>query len=84
MHVMDHAQKAKATALTHSGMTSAEVRAWLARVGLSQSAAAREIGVGIRTFQRWCADPQQGAVPGPAVRLMVMMERHPEDWRDAA
>lgn len=57
-------------------MTAAEVRAALSRLGLSQLAAARELGVDARTVRRWCADPQQAVVPGPAVRLLALMEQN--------
>ena len=56
-------------------MTAADFRAQLARLGLSQTAAAHEIGVDARTVRRWCADPQQAEVPTPVVRLLAMMER---------
>ena len=62
-------------------MTSNEFRAQLARLGLSQLAAARKIGVDARSVRRWCADPQQAEVPQPVIRLLAFMERHPEDWR---
>lgn len=55
-------------------MTPTEFRAAIARLGLSQTAAARELGVAPRTLRRWCADPQQAAVPGPVVRLLALME----------
>ena len=64
-------------------MSHAEVRACIARLGLSQSEAARLMGVGVSTFQRWCADPAANKafarrIPPPAARLLWAMERMPK------
>lgn len=54
-------------------MTPTELRAALARLGMSQSAAARELGVSDRTVRRWCADPQRAPVPAATAKLLTMM-----------
>jgi DNA-binding transcriptional regulator YiaG len=55
-------------------VTPAELRAALARLGMSQSAAARELGVSDRTVRRWCADPQRAPVPAATAKLLTMMQ----------
>ena len=65
-------------------MTAAEIRAQLDRLGLSQSAAARELGVDVRTVRNWCAEPQRNKVPQPVIRLLALMEKHPEGRRTPA
>ncbi len=61
-------------------MPPAEVRAALARLGLSQSEWARLIGVNPRTVRNWCADPQRTPVPRWARFVLRLMDRHPDDW----
>jgi len=61
-------------------VTPREVRAQLERLGLSQSEAARLLGVHTPTMQRWCSDlrTQYRQIPAPAERLLYAMERLPE------
>ena len=54
-------------------MTGAALRATLARLGLSQSGAARLLGVRASTMQRWAQDQRE--IPPPAERLLWAMER---------
>lgn len=56
-------------------MTPETLRATLARLGLTQSGAARLLGVRITTVQRWAAG--QTEVPPPVQRLLWAMERDP-------
>ena len=56
-------------------MTGATLRATLARLGLSQSGAARMLGVRVTTMQRWCCD--QMAMHPAAERLLWACERDP-------
>lgn len=66
-------------------MNGGDLRATLARLGLSQSGAARMLGVRVTTVQRWCCD--QMAMHPTAERLLWAMERDPtliEALRDAA
>jgi DNA-binding transcriptional regulator YiaG len=57
-------------------MTPEALRATLARLGLTQSGAARLLGVRVTTMQRWCSGDRE--MPPPAARLLWAMERHPE------
>lgn len=52
-------------------MTPATLRATLSGIGLSQSHAARLLGVNPRTMRRWIAGEQP--VPGPADRLLNLL-----------
>ncbi len=61
-------------------MTPAEVRASLARLGLSQSKAARVIGVNPRTVRNWCAEPQRAPVPAYIRLLLRLMELCRDGW----
>ena len=54
-------------------MTPAEYRATLARLGETQGGAARLLGVGARTSQRWALGER--AVPPPVERLLWAIER---------
>jgi len=56
-------------------MTANEYRAALARLGLTQGAAARLLGVEPRTSERWACGVS--AIPGPVVRLLWAIERYP-------
>jgi hypothetical protein len=58
-----------------SAVTPEALRASLARLGLTQSGAARMLGVRVTTMQRWCAGDRE--VPPPAERLFWAMERDP-------
>jgi DNA-binding transcriptional regulator YiaG len=61
-------------------MTPTDLRARLARLGLSQTGAARLLGVDDRTMRRWLADsdtPGARYVPGPAQRLLYLFEAVP-------
>lgn len=49
-------------------MTPAELRAAIARLGLTQSGAARCLGVPVRTFQRWI----NGTTPVPELVRRVL------------
>jgi transcriptional regulator with XRE-family HTH domain len=53
-------------------MTPAELRAILARLGLSQTQAARRIGVGLRTVNRWVRG--EAGIPRPIALLFRMMD----------
>ncbi len=54
-------------------VTSAEFRATLARLGLTQAGAARLLGVDERTGRRWARGERQ--VPEPVRRLLWACER---------
>lgn len=54
-------------------MTSDEYRACLVRLGLTQSGAARLLGVDARTSQRYASGER--AVPPPVQRLLWAIER---------
>jgi DNA-binding transcriptional regulator YiaG len=49
-------------------MSAADFRAALARLGLSQSEAARRCGVNPRTVRRWIAGDRP--IPGPVIALI--------------
>ena len=53
-------------------MTPTDLRAALARLGLTQGQAARLMGVDARTMRRWVCGER--GMPGPAVRLLMVME----------
>lgn len=55
-------------------MTPAEYRAAIARLGLSQVAAGKLLGVDGRTSQKWALGER--AVPPPVVLLLAYMEEH--------
>lgn len=55
-------------------MTPAEYRAAIARLGLSQVAAGKLLGVDGRTSQKWALGER--AVPPPVVRLLAYIEKH--------
>lgn len=55
-------------------MTPAEYRATIARLGLTQVAAGRLLGVDGRTGQKWALGER--SVPGPVIRLLAYMEKH--------
>lgn len=55
-------------------MTPDEYRAAIARLGLSQVAAGRLLGVDGRTSQKWALGER--AVPPPVVRLLAYIERY--------
>ncbi len=57
------------------GMTPGALRATLQRLGLTQGRGAALLGVTDRTMRRWCAGQQD--VPGPAVRLLALLEADP-------
>ncbi|PWT73950.1 MAG: hypothetical protein C5B60_07510 [Chloroflexi bacterium] len=52
-------------------MNSAEYRAVIAELGLTQTAAARLLGVSPRTSRKWACDETD--IPGPAARLLRLM-----------
>jgi DNA-binding transcriptional regulator YiaG len=49
-------------------MSAADLRAALARLGLSQSEAARRFGVNARTVRRWIVGDRP--IPGPVIELI--------------
>jgi DNA-binding transcriptional regulator YiaG len=53
-------------------MTPADLRAALARLGLTQAGAAHLLGVDARTMRRWLAGTRE--MPEPARRLLVMLD----------
>jgi DNA-binding transcriptional regulator YiaG len=57
-------------------MTPAEFRAIIARLGLSQTGAAKVLGVDARTARRWALGERD--VPEPVRRLLAACERHPD------
>lgn len=57
-------------------MSPETLRATLARLGLTQSGAARLLGLRITTVQRWASGDSD--VPPPVERLLWAMERRPE------
>jgi DNA-binding transcriptional regulator YiaG len=66
-------------------MTGAELRALLARAGLTQSGTARLMGTDPRTLRRWIADERE--IPKTAVRLLFLLEHLPAvrealNWSD--
>jgi DNA-binding transcriptional regulator YiaG len=63
-------------------MTPDEFRAALARLGLTQSGAARLLGVDARTVRKWACDER--GVPEPVRRLLWLCERHPAVVADLA
>lgn len=67
--------------MTESAMAAAEVRESLARLGLTQTEAARIIGINPRTVRNWCAEPQRSAVPPPMRFVLWLMERC-DAWRN--
>lgn len=58
-------------------MTPTEYRAAIARLGLSQVAAGKLLGVDGRTSQKWALGER--AVPPPVARLLAYMERYGAD-----
>lgn len=56
-------------------MTPLELRAVRERLGLTQGAAARLVGVDGRTWRRWENDERD--IPEPVVRLVWLLERLP-------
>lgn len=62
-------------------MTADEIRARLKELGLSQTDAARLMGVTDRTVRRWCVD---GDVPEPIAHLLDAWSRHPELYKPRA
>ena len=57
-------------------MTAPEFRAALDRLGLTQTGAARLLGVDARTARRWALGERE--VPEPARRLLAACERYPD------
>lgn len=53
-------------------MTGRELSEMLARLGLSQSAAAERMGVTTRSLRRWCADDEVPVLVELAVKLFDM------------
>jgi len=64
-------------------MSPSQLRATLARLGLTQSEAARLLGVDDRTMRRWCC--AERGIPEPVARLLWLLLRHGTadlaDWR---
>lgn len=56
-------------------MTPAEIRSTRQRLGMTQGAAARLVGVDGRTWRRWEAGDQN--MPEPVARLLCLVERLP-------
>ena len=56
-------------------MTPTTLRATLARLSLTQGAAAALLGVNPRTMRRWLAGDRE--MPEPAVRLLAVIEYGP-------
>ncbi len=56
-------------------MTTTDLRETLARLGLSQTGAARLLGVDARTMRRWLAGERE--MPQPAIRLLDLLEHVP-------
>jgi DNA-binding transcriptional regulator YiaG len=56
-------------------MTATELRATLARVGLTQTGAARLFGLDDRTLRRWAAG--DGEITPCALRLLDLLEHVP-------
>jgi transcriptional regulator with XRE-family HTH domain len=56
-------------------VTPEQYRAALARLGWTQSSAARLLGVNLRTSQRWASGDQD--VPPPAEKLLLVAENVP-------
>ena len=56
-------------------MTPTDFRATLARLSLTQGAAAALLGVNPRTMRRWLAGDRE--MPEPAVRLLAVIEHQP-------
>lgn len=56
-------------------MTDTELRATLARVGLTQTGAARLFGIDARTMRRWLAGERE--VTPCALRLLDLLEHVP-------
>lgn len=54
-------------------MTATDLRAHIARLGLTQSGLAHALGVETRTVQRWAAG--QSDVPEPVARLLRVADR---------
>jgi DNA-binding transcriptional regulator YiaG len=52
--------------------TSQALRAKIASLGLTQSGAARLLGVEPRTMRRWLSDAIE--VPGPARKLLALLD----------
>lgn len=63
-------------------MTPDEYRAAIARLGLSQVAAGRLLGVDGRTSQKWALGER--AVPPPVVLLLAYIERYGADLAHAS
>jgi len=66
-------------------MTPTEFRSTLARLGLTQSGAARLLGVGDRTVRGWAEPPDSPgnrSIPESAIRLLGLIEHVPgvQDW----
>ena len=55
----------------------AYLRELIERAGLSQQAAARQIGVDGRTMRYWLADPQRAKPPYTAVFALECLARQP-------
>jgi DNA-binding transcriptional regulator YiaG len=56
-------------------MTDADLRAVLGRLELSQTGAARLLGVDARTMRRWVAGERE--ISPPAARLLYLLEHAP-------
>jgi DNA-binding transcriptional regulator YiaG len=52
-----------------------QIRALLARLGLTQGAAARLLGIDARTIRKWCGGER--GMPEPARRLLLAIEQVP-------
>jgi DNA-binding transcriptional regulator YiaG len=63
------------TSRTPPEMPPADLRATLARLGLTQSGAARLLGVRVTTVHRWASGDSD--VPPPVTRLLWAMGRDP-------
>lgn len=59
-------------------MTPTEIRATLRRLGWSQAAAARRLGIGLSTVAHAVAEPPTAALPVPALRLLRLADTIPE------
>lgn len=58
-------------------MSAADYRDALQRLGLTQAAAARLIGVDARTSQKWALGERR--VPSAVIKLLAYIERYGQD-----